>query len=264
MAIINTYKGTEEYNGHTVLIDCEVGSRNYNINDVTSDNDRKLFVMPTFDDLYHARRTAANYSTVIDGVNFDVDVHDIRRIPELVWKANINYIEVLFSNDVFYSDSKVIKALLDTLFDDREEYARMNLKDFYNACLGMYREKMHHLQKGKHNTRDLVAKYGYCTKHACHAYRCLDILKRYHDTDFTSFAHAVRYGSDDPTRRLLIDIKGGSMNYTDFLGLIEDMEETTILTYKDAYTAMPSNKTSLNKINEIVHTIVKTGRDDCK
>ena len=37
---------------HKELLTCLVGSYNYNLNDKNSDKDYKVFVSPTFDDLY--------------------------------------------------------------------------------------------------------------------------------------------------------------------------------------------------------------------
>lgn len=68
-----------------------VGSHNYNLNTEHSDLDYKYFVFPTFDDLYYKKEIAKSKTSDY----LDYEVHDIRKLSQLWWKANINFIEVL-------------------------------------------------------------------------------------------------------------------------------------------------------------------------
>lgn len=78
-----------------------VGSHNYNLADENSDKDYKMFVLPTFEDLYKGKM----YSKQIIGETEDLDVHDIRKIVNLFYKSNINFIEVLFTNELHVNDA---------------------------------------------------------------------------------------------------------------------------------------------------------------
>lgn len=122
-----------------------VGSHNYNLNTETSDYDYKVFIAPTFDDLYANER----YSKSIIGEDMDLDIHDVRKVSNLWWKANVNFIEVLFSKEVYYGltikDETV--ELLDKIFAMRNDIAKMNLPYLYNACVGMYFTKMKNIHK---------------------------------------------------------------------------------------------------------------------
>ena len=78
--------------GRKELFRALVGSHNYN-NTPESDKDYKIFIAPTFDDLYFNKQ----FSNSIIGETEDYDIHDIRKVSHLWWKANVNFIEVLFS-----------------------------------------------------------------------------------------------------------------------------------------------------------------------
>lgn len=75
---------------HKEIFRALVGSHNYNLNTETSDYDYKVFVAPTFDDLYFNKQ----YSKSIIGEEQDLDIHDVRKVSNLWWKANVNFLEV--------------------------------------------------------------------------------------------------------------------------------------------------------------------------
>lgn len=173
------------FNDRKVVFKALVGSHNYNLNDETSDKDWKYFVLPTFDDLYEGKM----FSTSKVGTEEDYDVHDIRKLGDLFWKANVNFLEVLYSKE--FEFGKIIDErqslklgdiwLIQEIFELRESIVTMNLPYLYSACKGMYHEKMKRLTKGTEGTQHLVDKYGYDTKQALHAYRILDFIVRFHE-----------------------------------------------------------------------------------
>lgn len=63
----------------TPILKALVGSHNYNLNTPESDKDYKLFVLPTFDDLYLKR----DYNTSIDSKEEDIVIYDLRRLSSL-------------------------------------------------------------------------------------------------------------------------------------------------------------------------------------
>lgn len=197
-----------EYNveGRLIVFEALFGSHNYNLNSPLSDKDYKVFVCPTFDDLYANKR----FSTSAITDSFDYDVHDIRQLGELFWKTNINFMEVLFSKSVIYYEE--FDELYYWMSDNREEIARMNLPYLFDACVGMHHQKRKRMNgKGTESTKHLVEKYGYECKEASHAYRVLDCLQRYYENGFTSFGQAISYENSSKIRELILDMKNGEI-----------------------------------------------------
>ncbi|AMQ66569.1 nucleotidyltransferase [Bacillus phage Shbh1] len=184
---------------NTVSFKALVGSHNYNLNTQDSDRDFKVFVYPSFNDLYGGGITSKSTTSE----SFDLEYHDIRRLPQLLFKSNINFIEVLFSQE-HDGDS-----LFKTLVDLREDVARMNLPYLYNACKGTFINKYKSYKKKK----DTDPKKS--NKDAATAIRIHDFLVRYYLLDFDNFGLAIRYGSngEDPIspyfREQLISIRNG-------------------------------------------------------
>lgn len=236
-----------------ILFQALVGSHNYNLNDEHSDLDYKIFTLPTFDDLYHRNQ----YAKAEVGITADYDVHDIRKLVDLVWKSNINFVEVLFSKNVMMDIINLKKEthfLLKELFGLRDEIAVMNLPYLYNACIGMYYSKMKLLHKGTAGTQHLVDKYGWDTKQGMHAYRCLDFLDRFAENNFTSFKDAMYYNDDE--RDVLLKIKYGEVSLPQFEEIVHNKLQTLEEFYKSEYQLEP-NIAIKNKLEHIIKQIIK-------
>ncbi|MCW2277024.1 DNA polymerase beta superfamily protein [Heliophilum fasciatum] len=200
------------WGARTVLLRARVGSLNYNLHDALSDKDWKLFVLPSFDDLYNGTR----YSYAHTSPQEDYTVHDIRRLADLILKGNPYFLEVLYSREL--AIHKPYYHLLEPLFHQREIITAAGRVHLYRSCLGTYQEKRKNLRKGTATTGTLVERYGYDTKEALHAYRLLDLLERYAACAW-NFAHALSY--DDPTTSILWAIKTGMIADGDIDALLE-------------------------------------------
>jgi predicted nucleotidyltransferase len=183
-----------------------VGSHNYNLQTPESDRDYKIFFFPSFSDLYSGEK----YSKAKTSDNEDIEYHDIRKLPDMLWKSNVNFLEVLFSQEVHSDDT-----LYEKLHNRREEIARMNLPYLYDACMGMFYKKFKEFQRD----RDYVSfnesseeQQKKMNKHAMAAYRILDFLFRYQDNEFTSFQEAIYYSNEDDNKEFLFDIKKGKIH----------------------------------------------------
>lgn len=187
-----------------VVIRALTGSHNYNMNRPESDEDFKYFVMPTFEDLYHG----SFYSGGNQSETLDYTVHDIRKLGEQLWKSNINFLEVLFSTNVQFDTG------LNFLFGMRNEFVAMNLPTFYNATYGMHLQKISGMFKGTATTQHLVDEFGYDTKAASHALRCLFTLQRYAETQ--DFKHAIYYRRHELQWTILMGIKNNQYSLEDF------------------------------------------------
>jgi predicted nucleotidyltransferase len=223
-----------------VLFQAVVGSHNYNLNTPESDIDYKIFVCPTFDDLYHNNQFSA--SKLTDAA--DYDVHDIRKLDSLWWKSNINFIEVLYSQKVKINEelSEPTKRILQGIFNLKSEIVTMNLPYLYDACVGMHHNKMKLIDKGTEGTQHLVDKFGIDTKQCLHAYRVLDFLRRFADTDFRDFQKAIWHEDDSVKKWLFLKIKNGEISREDFVYmsalLLEEIKEC----YKDIYKSQQPNE----------------------
>jgi hypothetical protein len=185
-----------DFGNRPVAIKALVGSWASNLQTENSDMDWKYFVSPTFDDLYSGKMfSSANQSDTLD-----YDCHDIRQLGNLIWKSNISFIITLFS------PTYECNPALQWIFDRGEEFASMNLPYLYNATMGMHYEKMKTLLNGTAKTDVLVAQFGYDTKQACHAVRCLYILERI--ASGKSMREAFWFDGAD--RQSLLDIKAGA------------------------------------------------------
>lgn len=204
--VFDIHKGEYDFGGRSVAFKAQVGSHNYNLNDETSDKDYKYFVLPTFHDLYYGKM----FSTAKIGKQVDFDVHDIRKLGELLWKANINFLEVLYSKDIqhTYKAGKEERKYwqIEEIFNMKKELVTMNLPYLFKACKGMYFEKMKRLEKGTEGTIHLVEKYGYDTKQALHAFRVMNFCVRFRMTNW-DFEHALVYEED--ARNHFLAIKNG-------------------------------------------------------
>ena len=240
---------------HKEVFRALVGSHHYNLNTESSDYDYKVFVTPCFDELYEGVKYIK--PTLID--SFDVDVHDIRRVPSLLWKANVGFLEILFTHE-FVVGSQVCeetKRLMDELLGMKRDIAKMNIPHVYNSCMGMYYDKMRQMLRGSEGTQDLVAKYGYDTKSAMHSIRILDFLQRFADSDFEDFEYAISYNDGDSFRNFLLDVRNGEYTLEQVKEIIKDMFYVVKEEYTNKYRQMESNETTYQKVVNIVKQIVK-------
>lgn len=148
-----------DFGGRKEMFRALVGSHNYNLNTETSDKDYKVFVTPSFDDLYFNKQFSKSYI----GETEDFDCHDVRKVSNLWWKANVNFLEVLFSKELQLSPylSKSSSYLIRSIFKNRDKIVKMNLPYLYNACIGMHLTKKKQIDKETKGTQYLVDKYGF-------------------------------------------------------------------------------------------------------
>lgn len=219
-----------------------VGSHNYNLNDENSDKDYKIFLFPTFDDIYKNKKINKHTEEAGD----DIDHYDIRELPRLLYKSNINFTETLFSveKEVFTNDGA---GYIKEIFDMREDIARINLSYLFDACMGMFNNKVRAM-----NRDDAQAlRCGYDGKSAMTAYRILDFLIRYADGHFESFEESIRYNSVE--RERMLRIKNGDVKIGDIINELSYMEKDIIqVQYKDKYKGREVDTETFNKLSELV------------
>lgn len=188
-----------------------VGSVNYNLQVPESDKDYKLFVYPTYDDMFTNRDFSKSH-TPAEGD--DVEYKDLRHLSNLLWKANVNYTEVLFSQEL--TAYPFSNEFVGPLHDRREAIARMNLPYLHASSLGMLRQKV------KTSARDYKAGQAW-GKDAMSAYRIADFFLRYEASGFESFGEAIRYS--DAEREFMLSFRREEMSYEEAMAQVFEMED---------------------------------------
>lgn len=231
-----------------VVLKALVGSHNYNLATKESDKDYKVFIAPTFEELYHGKQFSKQIITDTE----DNDIHDIRKISELFFKANVNFLEVLASKELIVPEGN---PEIEEIVSLKKEIFKMNLPYLFNACGGMYRQKMSLLNKGTEGTQHLVDKFGYDTKQAQHAYRCMKVIVDFEATDFEDFEHAIEYTGEDLV--FMQDIRGGVFKQEVFENFVKHYHDSTFVHMKAKYHSFEPNLKLKEHIDLLIMKLVK-------
>lgn len=224
-----------------------VGSHNYNLNNEFSDKDYKIFFYPNFDDLYGGGQYSKAFVSNVE----DVEYHDIRKLPNLLFKSNVNFMEVLFSEEYEVYGRELFSKIIAL----RDDLAKMNIPYLYDACFGMYMQKMKEFNRDKvKDFADVLTSKTY--KHAMSSYRILDFLDRYQKSTFSSFKQAMQYDAKDPVRSLLLDIRLGKYNFEQLEEMISKKEQV-IRSFQDIYKSVKVNETLKEKFEQLIKESVK-------
>jgi predicted nucleotidyltransferase len=239
------------FGNRKVVVKALTGSHNYNLNTPSSDRDFKFFVAPTFDDLFSGKM----FSNGKQSDDLDFSVHDIRQLSHLVWKANISFVEVLFSTEGWHD------ARLDWIFENAENLGTMNLPAFGRATLGMMLQKSHNLFKGTEKTKPLVEKFGFDTKEATHSLRCMFTLFRV--SSGMSMKNSLWFPNDSFQRQQLLDMKAGNTSLKEFQDRVDFFmgnEKSDVMAWFDAQTPNFELKEELDaRVKEFVRVNVVGG-----
>jgi|SRR6185437_13094067 len=226
-----------------------VGSHNYNLNNENSDKDYKVFYYPAFGDMYSGDKSSKHKTSTEE----DIEYHDIRKLPNMLWKSNVNFIEVLFSQEIENLD-----GVFTELNAMRESIAAMNLPYLWDACTGMMYQKLKHANRDmnyidiKDNPETIDKKVG---KSLYQVARIHMFLNDYADTDFTDFAQSI-YVSDDEGRNHLLNIKSGintAREYKYLKGILDYLHTSEL---KEKYISRGKDEETKNKIEGIVKRYV--------
>lgn len=167
----------KEWEGRKVVFTAVYGSWNYLTADSTSDIDYKIFVMPTLEDLYTNHQYS--YSGKIDGN--DWEIHDIRKLPSLLSKANPSYLEIIASDYIWANEG--FEDYVKFLTDNKYKIGTANMKGLYHAAKGIMHEKMGAIKKGypSQETNEGWKRkqlYGCDTKQVLHFMRIANMIEK--------------------------------------------------------------------------------------
>lgn len=233
-----------------------VGSHNYNLNTPESDKDYKLFVLPTFDDLYNK----IDYVKSIENDEEDVVIYDIRKLTHLFYKANVNYLEVLYSKELeaLIPKDHISWNDLISIITQREQLCKMNMPYLFNACKGMYFNQ-HNTMLNEKN-KDYNKSLGYAPKHAMSAYRIMDFLERYkyfieRQADHP-FKLAIEY-FEEKDKQELLNIRKGIYSLEQIKSILDTKYKTSIAICEKFYISKEPNEKLKEWLDNKLKKIVK-------
>lgn len=193
-----------------------VGSHNYNLADSNSDYDFKLFIYPTFVDLYNGAKKNGHDVKIKE---CDLKTTDIRKLKDCFVKSSINFVETLYSDDIFIPTTeneeldKANKEMINFLVHNRESLAAMNIKYLIKVCRSTIQAR----------TNSFTNNGNY--KAAAEAFKTAVILKRYltnrMNHDDNSFLNAIKISKEDSVRRPYFQIRNKSITENKILRLID-------------------------------------------
>mgnify|MGYP003295943996 CR=1 FL=1 len=165
--------------GYEIVCVCLQGSQNYGLDedsdDYQSDIDTKAIVLPPLDDFIAAASPVS--TVVIMDNNEHAEVKDIRVMFDMFKKANISYIELL------YTDFKIINPewaeLIEPLFANRARISNYHRNQFLRCIAGMAMEKRKALCHPYPNLIEKIEKWGYDGKQLHHCVRLYNFITRF-------------------------------------------------------------------------------------
>ena len=232
-----------------------VGSWNYGLNVNGSDKDYKVFLLPTFKDLY--KGDVFSHDTISEVE--DLSYQDIRKLGKLLFKANVNWLEILFSKEVVFNQLLTIEEaeLINEIFDIKDDLATMNLSYLYDACIGMHIEKVKKLYHYSESCEYMKELYGYNVKEALHAYRILHLLKRFADNGFKDFEKILVYETGTSDYEYMMKIRNGEISEEMMIRTLSGMKIYLEEEYKELYHSQSVREDIKLKLDEIIYELVK-------
>ena len=220
------------------------GSTNYNLDvysdDYMSDVDMKCFVLPTLKDLYYGNKLSKTYPT-----NYgQVEVKDLRLLPDLLGKMNSSYVELLYSPYYWVADE--YEEEFDFLRDCADSLVNERFALLVKSMRGMVLEKQNALCHEYEGLKDKLEKFGgYDPKQLHHAYRLLCMLDAMLN-DRKNFGDAMVFDGATRTFLLSVKVKGVGDKLT-----AEGLMDTVVNHVQKLYERVWENKTP--KSEYLVH-----------
>ena len=199
--------------GYEVVCICLQGSQNYGLDEYSdeymSDIDTKAIVLPPLDDFIAASPPVS--TVIIMDNNEHAEVKDIRVMFDMFKKANISYIELLFT------EFKIINPewaeFIEPLFANRELISKYNRNQFLRCIAGMAMEKRKALCHPYPNLIEKIEKYGYDGKQLHHCVRLYNFITRFVNGESLDTCYKVKA----PMHYILMNYKKQKDMYGDEL-----------------------------------------------
>ena len=192
-----------------------VGSHNYNLADSNSDYDFKLFIYPTFMDLYNGAKKNGHDVKIKD---CDLKTTDIRKLKDCLVKSSFNFAETFFSDDIFIPTNeneeldKANKEMINFFIHNREGLAALNVRYLIKTTRSIIQAR----------TNSFTNNGNY--KAAAEALKTAVILKRYltnrMNHDDNSFLNAIKFSKEDSFRGPYFQTRNKSITDNKILRII--------------------------------------------
>lgn len=191
------------------------GSQNYGMDDEFSDIDTKCLVVPSLKELVMAEQPTSITHYIIDGklvfteeekvVAEHCDAKDVRLYWKTLLKANINFVEILFTD--YFIVNPLYEDLWAAIVRIKEGVARVNPLNAIKAMMGMVSEKEHALTHRYPSRAAWIDEYGYDPKQLSHLIRIAYFAYGYMNGHFT-YADLVKGEGMLPSHKeKLVEIK---------------------------------------------------------
>lgn len=187
---------------------CLQGAQNYNLDDEESDIDSKLLIIPSLEDIALGRTPYSRTHTMENEEH--VDIKDIRAYFKLFEKANINFVEILFTD--YWICNPKYQEYWQNLLDHREEIAYMNPSNALACMKGMALQKKHALCHEYPARMEYINKFQYDPKQLSHILRIQDFVYAY--TQPIPYINAIVYEKGSPKAEEIKNVKRGRTVYT--------------------------------------------------
>ena len=165
------------------------GSQNYNMDDADSDVDTKCLIVPSVDEIVLAKQPVSVTHCIVDGKLVyteeekmgaeHCDAKDIRLYWKTLLKANINFVEILFTEH--YIINSMYEDFWNEILSMREAIARVNPLAAIKAMMGMVSEKYFALTHRYPSRVEWLDKFGYDPKQLHHLIRIYRFMYAYHN-----------------------------------------------------------------------------------
>lgn len=209
------------------------GSQNYDLDNENSDVDAKAIVVPSFDELIEFKGKSKSFSFE-DGI---LDVKDVRLMFEQFLKMNINFLEILFTDDFVYNTFYEGEVL--ELRDMAEDIAASNKVRLLRSNLGMMRSKFNSVFMISSSNADEVVLYGYSPKDAASVLRVGEFLFSYLDRGL-SFKEALSIKSSEK-ESLIRKVREGSVD-RNFVFQVYEEEMAKVNKFASIFTSSYEEK----------------------
>lgn len=205
------------------------GSQNYGVSDIFSDVDTKTILLPNFEDVVFNRQPV-NTTKVLQNEEHIV-LKDARMMFNEFRKQNMNFVELLFSNEIRINEEYYDLACL--LIDNNEKIAHYCPCRTISTMNGMVHSKFYDMEKQCPSQEEVLQEYGYAPKQLHHLLRIEEFMKRYIDGE--PYADCMKTQQADyliSVKRGLYSLEEARTIATSHLDNIEKLSKDFLTTHK--------------------------------
>ena len=245
--------------GYEVVCVCLQGSQNYGLDEYSdeymSDIDTKAIVLPPLDDFIAASPPVSK--VVIMDNNEHAEVKDIRVMFEMFKKANISYIELLFT------DFKIINPewaeFIELLFANRELISKYNRTQFLRCIAGMAYEKRKALCHPYPGIIEKIEKYGYDGKQLHHIARLYEFLTRFNSGESIENCFKSNNREELMMYKKQMNADGSILSAEDAVKIADELVSriTALKDYMIDHYHIKVKSTAIKILDEIKYNIIK-------